>query len=300
MATVTQNSVFSAAEALEVRGDKVSVRAVRDYLGGGSPNAVAPLLAAWRAKRPVVAAAEIQLDPRIGQLIAEQVKVAAGESAKRADERASEAEDTLSLCQQEAEELGEQLQAALKSLDESRAKGEQQAGTIGELREEIERIRKDAEEEVEEAQARADRERESAEAARTALAKAELRLEALPRLEREIEQLRVALAEAQTGRQQAEQQAAVLVAQEASQRERAEDFSKRLQSAEKRALEADAEAKAAARESSAARTAEESSKVRLEAAGRELEVVKDALGGVRDELKELRAAAKKPAKKSEE
>lgn len=300
MATVTQNSVFSAAEALEARGDKVSVRAVRDYLGGGSPNAVAPLLAAWRAKRPVVAAAEIQLDPRIGQLIAEQVKVAAGESAKRADERASEAEDTLSLCQQEAEELGEQLQAALKSLDESRAKGEQQAGTIGELREEIERIRKDAEEEVEEAQARADRERESAEAARTALAKAELRLEALPRLEREIEQLRVALAEAQTGRQQAEQQAAVLVAQEASQRERAEDFSKRLQSAEKRAQEADAEAKAAARESSAARTAEESSKVRLEAAARELEVVKDALGEVRDELKELRAAAKKPAKKSEE
>lgn len=300
MATVTQNSVFSAAEALEARGDKVSVRAVRDYLGGGSPNAVAPLLAAWRAKRPVVAAAEIQLDPRIGQLIAEQVKVAAGESAKRADERASEAEDTLSLCQQEAEELGEQLQSALKSLDESRAKGEQQAGTIGELREEIERSRKDAEEEVDEAQARADRERESAEAARTALAKAELRMEALPRLEREIEQLRVALTEAQAGRQQAEQQAAVLKAQDVAARERIMDLVNRLDDSEKRGKEIDAESKAAWQEASAASTAVEASKVRLESAGRELEIVKNALTEARDELKELRATAKKPAKKSEE
>ncbi len=105
MATVTQDAVYAAAEALEARGQRVSVRTIRDHLGGGSPNQITPLLSAWRAKKPQVAQADIQLDPRIGQLIAEQVKVAAGEAARRADERASEAEDTLQLCQQETAEL---------------------------------------------------------------------------------------------------------------------------------------------------------------------------------------------------
>ena len=95
MATVTKETVAAAADALEARGLKVSVRTVRDHLGGGSPNQITPLLAAWREKKPQVAQADIQLDPRIGQLIAEQVRVAAGESARRADERATEAEDTL-------------------------------------------------------------------------------------------------------------------------------------------------------------------------------------------------------------
>ena len=58
------------------------------------------------------------------------------------------------------------------------------------------RTRKEALEEIEAADAKADRERESAEIARTALAKAELRLEALPRLEAEIERLRTALEQA--------------------------------------------------------------------------------------------------------
>ena len=125
MAVITQDSVYAAAEALEARGARVSVRTIRDHLGGGSPNQITPLLASWRAKRPQVAQAPIQLDPRIGQLIAEQVQVAAGEAARRADERATEAEDTLQLCQQENTELAEQLAAATTALDDVRAQREQ-------------------------------------------------------------------------------------------------------------------------------------------------------------------------------
>lgn len=76
MAVITQESVYSTADALEARGMRVSVRTVRDQLGGGSPNLITPLLASWRAKKPQAAQAAIQLDPRIGQLI-EQVQVAA-------------------------------------------------------------------------------------------------------------------------------------------------------------------------------------------------------------------------------
>jgi colicin import membrane protein len=213
MANITPDRVFAAADALEASGNRVSVRSVRDHLGGGSPNQITPLLASWRARKPSVAAPEIQLDPRIVvQLIAEQVRAAAGEAAVRADERANEAEDTLTLCQQENSELAEQLATTLRALDEARAKVEQQAGTISEIREEIERVRSEAEEEVEAADTRANREREVAETAQHALARAELRLESMPRLEGEVERLRTALDEALSGKQSAEQQAAVAAA----------------------------------------------------------------------------------------
>ena len=92
MANITPDRVFAAADALEASGSRVSVRSVRDYLGGGSPNQITPLLASWRARKPSVAAPEIQLDPRIVQLIAEQVRAAAGEAAVRNYKKGQEVE----------------------------------------------------------------------------------------------------------------------------------------------------------------------------------------------------------------
>ena len=317
MAVITQDSVYATAEALEARGARVSVRTIRDHLGGGSPNQIAPLLASWRAKKPQVAQAAIQLDPRIGQLIAEQVQVAAGEAARRADERASEAEDTLQLCQQENAELAAELMDATSALEDVRAQREQQAGTISELREDLVRTRKEALEEIGAADAKADREREAAELARTALAKAELRLEALPRLEAEIERLRVALETAQAGKQAAEQQAAVLAAQEAAAIARAEDLTARLaaqeaaasgrvaelagrlDAAEKRALEAAQEAKAQAAAAVEASKAGLAAATQLEAAQRELEGLREALTEAKAELKDVRAELK-ASRKGEE
>jgi colicin import membrane protein len=300
MANITPDRVFAAADALEASGSRVSVRSVRDYLGGGSPNQITPLLASWRARKPSVAAPEIQLDPRIVQLIAEQVRAAAGEAAVRADERANEAEDTLTLCQQENSELAEQLATTLRALDEARAKVEQQAGTISEIREEIERVRSEAEEEVEEANTRANREREvAAETAQHALARAELRLESMPRLEGEVERLRTALDEALSGKQSAEQQAAVAAA-------KLDAATQRVSAAEEREREA-RQQQAAAREAAArangdahqAQITLQAVQARLESTSRELETARGSLSELKEELKELRAE-KKPAKNGEQ
>jgi colicin import membrane protein len=298
MANITPDRVFAAADALEASGSRVSVRSVRDYLGGGSPNQITPLLASWRARKPSVAAPEIQLDPRIVQLIAEQVRAAAGEAAVRADERANEAEDTLTLCQQENSELAEQLATTLRALDEARAKVEQQAGTISEIREEIERVRSEAEEEVEEANTRANREREVAETAQHALARAELRLESMPRLEGEVERLRTALDEALSGKQSAEQQAAVAAA-------KLDAATQRVSAAEEREREARqqqaAAQEAAARANGDAHQAQitlQAVQARLESTSRELETARGSLSELKEELKELRAE-KKPAKNGE-
>lgn len=275
------------------------MRSVRDHLGGGSPNQITPLLASWRARKPSVAAPEIQLDPRIVQLIAEQVRAAAGEAAVRADERANEAEDTLTLCQQENSELAEQLATTLRALDEARAKVEQQAGTISEIREEIERVRSEAEEEVEAADTRANREREVAETAQHALARAELRLESMPRLEGEVERLRTALDEALSGKQSAEQQAAVAAA-------KLDAAIQRVSAAEEREREARqqqaAAQEAAARANGDAHQAQitlQAVQARLESTSRELETARGSLSELKEELKELRAE-KKPAKNGEQ
>lgn len=296
MAVITQDSVYAAAEALEARGLRVSVRAIRDHLGGGSPNLITPLLASWRAKRPQVAQATIQLDPRIGQLIADQVQVAAGEAARRADERATEAEDTLQLCQQENAELAEQLVAATTALDDVRAQREQQAGTIAELREDLARTRAEALEEIEAADAKADRERESAETARQALARAELRLEALPRLEAEVERLRAALDEAQSGRQVAEQQAAVATAKLEAAAQRVSAAEERERDARQQVSKALETAEKASGEAHQAQIALQATQARLESTSRELETAQAAAAEAKTELKEIRAEMKKPAK----
>ncbi len=302
MATVTKETVAAAADALEARGLKVSVRTVRDHLGGGSPNQITPLLAAWREKKPQVALVDIQLIPElessladVRRLIARQVESSAGESARRADERASEAEDTLLLCQQEIAELKELLDETASSLEDIRAQREQFAGTISALQEDLARTRAEALDEIRAADARAEREREAAESARQALARAELRLEALPRLESEIEQLRNALAEAQAGRVAAEQAAAVGQA-------RLEAAERRTEAAEGREVELRAELKAvSARLDTAAADAKVAAATveRLEAVERELATAKAEAGEAKAELKELRAELKSAGQKEQ-
>ena len=65
MAIVNFEAVATAAEALQAAGQRASVRAVTAAIGGGSPNAVLKLLGEWKAGRPVVRAADTELDPKI-------------------------------------------------------------------------------------------------------------------------------------------------------------------------------------------------------------------------------------------
>lgn len=78
---------------------------------------------------------EIQLDPRIGQLIADQVRSPPARPLSGPTSEQLEAEDTSALCQQENTELAEQLADVTSALEDVRAQREQQAGTIAELRE---------------------------------------------------------------------------------------------------------------------------------------------------------------------
>lgn len=274
MALVTFESVAAAAESITQGGGKPSVRAVIAQLGGGSPNSVLSLLNEWKAGRVAVRSSDIELDPRIGQIIAELVKNASEQAARAAEERAADVQadaETVAEAGREAEARVQALQsqlaeAQLAILGKERALEDVQAAASIES--------KNAQERVTALQQQLDEERDRADLAVQAVAKAEVRLELIPGLQAEVERLKPF-----------EQQAAVLTANLEAAKSKSEDLGERL-------AEALADAKVAHTDLEHARGSEQALKAKLDAALREIDGLKDSLAEVKRDLSESRQDVK--------
>lgn len=218
---VTYEAVAAACEAITVSGNRPSVRSIIAHLGGGSPNSVLDYQRQWKAGRPVVKATDIQIDPRIGQIIAEQISAAVTTSRADIEGQLFEAEQDAEIVSKAGKEAEERVTALESELELSKAQIQSQVGQIDHLKTAAEQVKTDAAEQVKNAEARSAaavlkaeeetlRERAAAEVTRMALAKAELRLEAMPRIESEIATVRAELLLAQ--KQAAEQHEAAAVA----------------------------------------------------------------------------------------
>lgn len=201
---VTYETVAAAAESLSKDDKRVSVRAVMGVLGGGSPNAILPLLNQWKAGRPVVQVSEIHVDPRIASIIGEQISKATAEARSDVEQRLSEVEADAAAIAEAGREAEQALEAAQAEITKLTAQVQAQAGQIEQLRADSEQVKREAANQVAAAQAsardaitkaedQAARERGERELAQVALAKAELRLEAMPKLQAEVEKLQTAL-----------------------------------------------------------------------------------------------------------
>lgn len=201
-ATITPEQVHAIADAIKAEGGKPTLRAVRERLGSGSMGTVATLLQQWRSGQERQTATHLVLPPSLQRVILEFM--ASELSAARAPLEA---------------ELAEQQQAAADLATENeRQTGtiEGQAGALEALAAEKATAEGKAEQlatDLSGAKEEATRERQAAEQARTELAKAMLRLEAMPRLEDDLAVIRADLARERQGRIEAEQLAAVLAAQ---------------------------------------------------------------------------------------
>lgn len=201
-ATITSEQVHTIADAIKAEGGKPTLRAVRERLGTGSMGTIAKLLQHWKAGQERQTAADLVLPPALQRAVLDFM--AAELSSARAPLEA---------------ELAEQQQTAA----DLAAENERQADTIADLAEQRDAMaaEKAAAEgkagqlaaDLDGAKEEAARERQAAEAARTELAKATLRLEAMPRLEADLAAIRADLAKERQARIEAEQQAAVLAAQ---------------------------------------------------------------------------------------
>ena len=134
-AKVTNEQIKHAIEQLNAEGTKPTIRGVRERLGGGSPNRIQPILAAWNdSNKPVEAAAAVLSDnaqQTLADLIArersaavvakleeigdlkEQISELSSEGARIEDENAElqERNETLIAAQQQAQAVaGQQVQ----------------------------------------------------------------------------------------------------------------------------------------------------------------------------------------------
>ena len=281
MALVNFEAVAAAAEAISKEGGKPSVRSVIAHLGGGSPNTVLPLLNEWKAGRVAVRSTDIELDPRIGQIIGELVKSASEQAARAAEERAADVQadaETVAEAGREAESRVQALEIQLAEAQQAivvkeRALEDAQAAAGIEA--------KNAQERINALQGQLGEERTRADLAVQAVAKAEVRLELIPGLQAEVERLKPF-----------EQQAAVLAANLDSAKTAGVELKGRLDAAL-------ADAKASHDELERVRISEQSLQAKLDAALREVEALKanlvEAKGDLvtaREEAKEARAETK--------
>ena len=231
---VSYEAVSAAAETLVNDGKRASVRSVMAMLGGGSPNAVLVHLNNWKAGRPTVAVSEIQVDTRIAAIISEQISKASAEARSEIEQRLAEV-DADSKVIAEAGRIAElELEQAQEQVAALQSQLQQMTGTVEQLRVDAEVIRRDAADQVATAQAAARdaitkaeavalRERADREVAQMELAKANLRLEGLPKLESEIQRLHAALEDERIGRSAAESEKAAAQAKAAGLSDRLAD-----------------------------------------------------------------------------
>lgn len=274
MALVNFEAVAAAAESITRDGGRPSVRAVIAQLGGGSPNAVLPLLNEWKAGRPSLKTADIELDPRIGQIVAELVHKASEQAARTAEEKASDV-------QADAEaiaEAGRELESRAQSLEGQLTEAQQLIAAKERALEDVQAAAaieaKNAQEKATALQTQLAEERARADQAVQAVAKAEVRLELIPGLQTEVERLKPF-----------EQQTAVLTANLDASRAQAEDLKGRL-------ADSVTDAKKAHEELERVRISEQSLQAKLDAAMREIEGLKGQLGEAKSELVTVKAELK--------
>ena len=265
--TITFEQVSAVADAMKTEGVKPTSRAVRERLGNtGSMGTINKLLGRWKSGQERQISAALVLPPALQRVLLEFM-----------DNELTAARTTL-----EAELADQQQEVADLATENERQviENDAQAETIESLRAEVAAHQGRAgqlESDLVVARDEAVRERTGAELARTELAKAQLRLEAMPRLEADLLAVRAVLDTERTARQVAEQSAAVLAAKLEAADRRATEAEARTVKAEAAAAQTTAKAEATASELVKANAAAQGLQGRLESAARELDEVKKAM-----------------------
>jgi hypothetical protein len=198
----TYEQVAKVADNLMAGGTKPTARVVREALGRGSMTTIISMLAQWRESR----SPQFPLAPGLPENALRSV-------AEYVHERVAAAKAPLEA------ELSERQQA----ISDLGAESERQARVIEEQSDHLETIRAELamskarmailETGLAESREETAKERHAAEAVRVDLMRAQLRLEALPSLEAELDEAREELAAEHKGRVEADKRVAVLEAE---------------------------------------------------------------------------------------
>lgn len=178
-AKITQNEVSDTADRIRATGVKPTARAIREALGMGSMATVLKYLQVWQSNQTPPSEAPAILPPSLQKALADFIgqEVASARAALEADLVTAQQEngDLIAESERQSSTIEDQAQQ-LKTLESDKAA---LSGRLTELASSLEKI-----------QLKEEQQRQAAENARTELAKLQVRLEALPLLEAEMERLR--------------------------------------------------------------------------------------------------------------
>jgi chromosome segregation ATPase len=182
-ATITFEQVAAAADSIKAQGGKASARAVREVLGSGSMATVLKLLQQWQSGQVRQSASiDDTLDPSVVRAISNQIATRVQEATADTTARLADLQAEADLIIAENERQAVDLEAQAAELVVLHGQYAELAGRAQQLESEAARTA-----------AELVAERRATEAARVELAKAELRLEAVPKVEAEIEKVRAEL-----------------------------------------------------------------------------------------------------------
>jgi DNA repair exonuclease SbcCD ATPase subunit len=215
--------VAAAADALLAEGRKVTLAAVRERIGTGSMNTIHRHWTIWQGHQKPVPRKLAEPNTRLLSARGSELSKVAEEAASEAEAALAQAMHELSVYSANGEALEAERDALAEQLLQITTERDTLAGKSAGQSAEIERLTQDAE-----------REREDTAVVRRMLAQAELRLEAVPRLEEELVQLRAQLAAEQTARTEADKTAAVAEARRAAAEAAQAQAEVRLASSEQR------------------------------------------------------------------
>lgn len=235
---VTYESVKEAADALEAEKQRASVRNVRQFLGGGSPNAISGFLNERKAGRPAITDSAYEIPEDFLEAVRTLLRDVGEKAGKLSEEKAAAVQDDLLLLQEEVADLEADKKAQAETLvgeAETRAQLERQ---IARITDDLDRVKQGAAENSDRLTREKQAERERADGLADRLAKAESQLEALAGIERERDNLKAELEQARQHLVKSEKAAAVAQAEAQAQAERAAQAERREAKAETQAEEA--------------------------------------------------------------
>ena len=249
-ATVTLEQVAAAADQIKSEGQKPSVRAIREILGGGSMGTILRLLNRWKEEQILESekrtTTDDSLDPSItraiSSVLAARVQSAVSEINGRFADLQTETDDLITENERQAQEIVEHLRK-LESQAEEMAIG---TGRIAQIEAELSLARQERDAKAQESGQ-----------AKTELAKSLLRLESLPNLEAETQKLQESLRTQEKARAESEKEAAVASSRAEDLGRQAEELRGRTESMERElkkmaeALAAEAKARGAAEQNAA-------------------------------------------------
>lgn len=276
--TLTYEQVVTVADKIIAQGGKPSSRNIREALGTGSLTTILKFLQQWQGGQVRQSQSlNDTIDPAIARAISNQIVIRVQDSTADAMSRLADLQAELETLISENERQSAEIETQAAEMIVIQEQNSSLAGRA-------QQIESDAARNIADLVS----ERQAAEAARVSLAKAELRLEAVPRIEAEIEKVSAELMQARCLSAELHEAAAVATARLEAETVLRKSIEAQLFDAMSQREEARKHALATAESLGNERVALQACHARLEANVREINAAREEASKARAEAKDAR------------